>query len=67
MTLSWSLRRARDIRILDKRKFAVFIVGIAACLFVGALKGNSNFFLHVISLIIGLIAGVGIAIFRKRL
>ncbi|MDR1525156.1 MAG: rhomboid family intramembrane serine protease [Tannerella sp.] len=56
-----------DIKILDKKKFAVFIVGIAACLFISASKGNSNFFLHVFSLILGLIAGTVIAIFREEM
>jgi membrane associated rhomboid family serine protease len=56
-----------DIRILDKKKFAVFIVGIAACLFISASKGNSNFFLHVFSLLLGLIAGTVIAIFREEM
>jgi membrane associated rhomboid family serine protease len=55
----------RDIKILDKRKFALFVTSIAACLLVSALKGNSNFFLHVFALIIGMIAGTGVAFFRE--
>jgi membrane associated rhomboid family serine protease len=56
----------RDIRIIDKRKFARFILAILACLIVGAAKGNGNFFLHLFAMMIGGIAGAGIAAFRNR-
>jgi membrane associated rhomboid family serine protease len=56
----------RDIRILDKGKFSLFIFGMLACLTVSALKGNSNFFLHVFALIMGVIAGSIVAIFREK-
>jgi membrane associated rhomboid family serine protease len=55
-----------DIKIIDRRKFAVFAVGVVACLTVSALKGNSNFFLHVFAIAIGLLAGMVISYFREE-
>jgi membrane associated rhomboid family serine protease len=54
-----------DIKILNRRLFAVFVFGIVVCMTVGALKGNSNILLHVFSLTGGLLAGAGIAFFRN--
>jgi membrane associated rhomboid family serine protease len=55
-----------DIKIIDRRKFAVFIAGVVACLIVSAMKGNSNFFLHVFALMTGLLAGTVISFFREE-
>jgi hypothetical protein len=55
-----------DIKIIDRRKFAVFTAGVVACLTVSALKGNSNFFLHVFALMTGAIAGTLIAVLREN-
>jgi hypothetical protein len=51
-----------NIKIICKKKFAVFVVGVVAGLSISALKGSSNFLLHVCSLAIGGIFGTVIAI-----
>jgi membrane associated rhomboid family serine protease len=55
-----------DIRIIDKKKFSLFILSLIVCLTISALKSNSNFFLHVFSLLLGLIAGVIISIYKNE-
>lgn len=61
-----SIITCSGMKIPDKRKFAMFIVGTVACLSVSALKENSNFLLHLFSLVNGLIAGVVVSIYRKK-
>jgi membrane associated rhomboid family serine protease len=60
------LNLCHDIKIIDKRRFTLFLVSLFACLTVSALKGNSNFFLHLFALMIGLIAGTVISFFREE-
>jgi membrane associated rhomboid family serine protease len=56
----------RDMKIIDGRKFALFVAGVIICLTVGAMNGNSNFFLHVFALMIGTVAGIMVAFFREE-
>jgi membrane associated rhomboid family serine protease len=60
-----SLNSCGHIKILDKKKFILFIVTLLACLVISALKANSNFFLHLFALMLGLLTGTIIAIFKE--
>jgi membrane associated rhomboid family serine protease len=57
---------SQDIKIIDKRKFALFVASILICLAISAIKGNSNFFLHLFALMLGQIAGSIMAFFREQ-
>jgi membrane associated rhomboid family serine protease len=52
----------RRIKIVDTRKYLLFIVCVAVGLLVSLLKQNSNFFLHLYSLLFGFIASVPLAL-----
>ncbi|MDR1455212.1 MAG: rhomboid family intramembrane serine protease [Tannerella sp.] len=55
----------RELKIVDRRKFALFVMSIFAGLVIGALKENSNFLLHVYALLAGALSGTILAAFRK--
>jgi membrane associated rhomboid family serine protease len=60
------LARCSDIRVRDKRRFAVFIAGILVCLSISALKVNSNFLLHLSALIFGVLTGIVAGAVRRK-
>lgn len=53
------------IKIADTRKFLLFIFSIIVVLSVSYFKHNSNFLVHIYSLLIGFIASIPICLFKK--
>lgn len=45
-----------SIRIVDRRRYGIFLLGVVLCLGISALKGNSNFLLHFQALLLGFMA-----------
>lgn len=56
----------KSIKIADTKKYLLFIFPIAAVLTVSLFRENSNFIIHLISLILGIIASLFVWIFKRE-
>ena len=50
--------------IKDKDKFSIFLISVALCLALSYFKTNSNFFMHLYSLLIGMVSAVIMSIYQ---
>lgn len=58
---------SKKAKIEDIKKYLLFILSIAICLFIGHIRGNSNIPLHVYSLMLGFFCSVPYTIYTNRL
>ncbi|NDW19414.1 rhomboid family intramembrane serine protease [Dysgonomonas sp. 216] len=56
----------KEIKIANTRRYLLFICGLALCLLISAFIHNSNFLIHIYSLIFGFIVSVVFSIHKTR-
>jgi membrane associated rhomboid family serine protease len=54
-----------NIKIVNRKKYILFLLCVAVSLIVSYFKPQSNFFLHAFSLLMGISCGVAFSIYEK--